>query len=790
MLHLLSRAAETHWSETSKSFCQSVRLLKAMMHLFLVVLGLLLSPHQANSRRDERTSCKPVTASFCQDVGYTTTLHPSGVQGFNLQQIGQIVETACSPDVATLMCRVVVPECSQEDDTQTKPCRALCEKVKTDCDSALRAKRLFWPMRLRCDALPESNCAQANSRRDERTSCKPVTASFCQDVGYTTTLHPSGVQGFNLQQIGQIVETACSPDVATLMCRVVVPECSQEDDTQTKPCRALCEKVKTDCDSALRAKRLFWPMRLRCDALPESNCAQGQEPRVTPTVPPTCQTIIVPLCIGLPYTETVMPNIFGHKTQEEASLEVHQFFPLVKVECSPHLKAFLCSVYTPECVSGKARPPCRTLCEQARSGCEVLMKKFGFQWPFKCETYTTESCEQVPDYQIFHTPPATCQAITVPLCTGLPYTETALPNILGHKTQEEASVEIHQFYPLVQVSCSPHLKPFLCSVYTPECVSGKVRPPCRTLCEQAQSGCESLLKKFGYKWPEALKCEGFTTESCGHYGVGSSGGICEPINIPMCQGLSYKQTISPNLLGHTNQREAAVKMSFFDSIVKTVCSLDIRFFLCTVYAPQCVAGEVQRPCRSLCERAKRGCESLMNSFGVSWPEELQCNLFPEENCIAENSRPEMLNAEGVLAKLNDGGFSVRGKSLSLRTAHLLLTLMDADKSGDLDVVEFFKLEFYVATTRREYVESYNGAVTQTQMKQTLSNHKFIVDDETFRVLWLEYGSQDGIEYDKFMTVLTKLQILKGRFQAHLLSLPCNCNVASFSFEQFIKSAII
>lgn len=117
------------------------------------------------------------------------------------------------------------------------------------------------------------------------------------------------------------------------------------------------------------------------------------------------------------------------------------------------------------------------------------------------------------------------------------------------------------------------------------------------------------------------------------YGVGSSGGLCEPINIPMCQGLSYNQTMSPNLLGHTSQREAAMKMSFFNSMMQTVCSVDIRFFLCTVYAPQCVAGEVQRPCRSLCERAKKDCSSLMTGFGVSWPEELQCNSFPEEMCI-------------------------------------------------------------------------------------------------------------------------------------------------------------
>ncbi|XP_019961338.1 uncharacterized protein [Paralichthys olivaceus] len=639
---------------------------------------------------------------------------------------------------------------------------------------------------------------QAHSGRDDRPNCKPVTASFCQGVGYTTTLHPSGVQGFNLQQIGQIVETACSPAVATLMCRIAVPECSSEDDSRVKPCRALCEKVKTDCESVLRAKRLSWPTRLRCEALPQSSCVQGQEARVSPTPPATCQTISVPLCSGLLYTETILPNFLGHKTQEEASLEVHQFTPLVKVGCSPHLKPFLCSLYTPECVAGRARPPCRTLCEQARSGCESLMNTFNFMWPenFRCDTMTTESCEHIqgPDSVDAQTPLPTCQMINVPLCKDLPYTETALPNVLGHKTQEEAGLELHQFYPLVKVECSPHLKPFLCSVYTPECVAGKVRPPCRTLCEQARSGCESLMNKFGLQWPENLRCEAFTLESCEHYGVSSSGGMCEPITIPMCEGLSYNQTIMPNLLGHTSQREAVMKMSFFNSIVQTVCSVDIRLFLCRVYAPQCVAGEVQRPCRSFCEKAKRGCESLMNSFGVSWPAELQCKLFPEETCISEDSRTEMLNAEAVLTKLNAGGFTVRGKSLSLKTARLLLTLKDSDNTGDLDVVELFKLEHYVAIIRREYVESYErrnpSAVTQTQMKKALAVHDFRVDDKTFQTLWHEHGSRGGIDYDEYVALLTKLQILRDRFEAHLLNLPCDCQVASFSFKQFLKSAII
>ena len=111
---------------------------------------------------------------------------------------------------------------------------------------------------------------------------------------------------------------------------------------------------------------------------------------------------------------------------------------------------------------------------------------------------------------------ATCQPITVPLCSDLSYTETVLPNVLGHKTQRDVDRDIQQFHPLVNMECSPHLKPFLCSVYTPECVSGKARAPCRTLCEQARANCEPLLNKFSFKWPEALRCEAFTTESCEH----------------------------------------------------------------------------------------------------------------------------------------------------------------------------------------------------------------------------------------------------------------------------------
>ena len=103
-----------------------------------------------------------------------------------------------------------------------------------------------------------------------------------------------------------------------------------------------------------------------------------------------CEPITIPLCKDILYNETIMPNLLNHQKQEDAGLEVHQFFPLVKVKCSPDLQIFLCSVYAPVCtVLDKPIPPCRSLCLSARGGCEGLMNKFGFQWPesLDCSRY-------------------------------------------------------------------------------------------------------------------------------------------------------------------------------------------------------------------------------------------------------------------------------------------------------------------------------------------------------------------------------------------------------------------
>ena len=103
-----------------------------------------------------------------------------------------------------------------------------------------------------------------------------------------------------------------------------------------------------------------------------------------------------------------------------------------------------------------------------------------------------------------------CEPITIPLCKDIQYNETIMPNLLNHQKQDDAGLEVHQFFPLVKVQCSPHLKFFLCAMYVPVCtVLEDAIPPCKALCLNAKNGCESLMNKFGFQWPESLDCEKF-----------------------------------------------------------------------------------------------------------------------------------------------------------------------------------------------------------------------------------------------------------------------------------------
>ncbi|MEQ2203585.1 Frizzled-3, partial [Xenoophorus captivus] len=69
-------------------------------------------------------------------------------------------------------------------------------------------------------------------------------------------------------------------------------------------------------------------------------------------------------------------------------------------------------------------------------------------------------------------------------------------------------------------------------------------------------------------------------------------------------------------------------------MVNLQCSPDLRMFLCAIYAPVCTEyGRMTSPCRRLCLQAKSDCYQLMDMFGVSWPEEMDCNRLEQQQFL-------------------------------------------------------------------------------------------------------------------------------------------------------------
>lgn len=109
-----------------------------------------------------------------------------------------------------------------------------------------------------------------------------------------------------------------------------------------------------------------------------------------------CETMQISFCEKVNYNKTMLPNSLGHTTQAEVEGDINVYHPLVKVNCSPDLRLFLCSVYAPLCFdrdhsleSEIKLQPCQSLCESARRGCSAHLKKLGLDWPepLRCEKF-------------------------------------------------------------------------------------------------------------------------------------------------------------------------------------------------------------------------------------------------------------------------------------------------------------------------------------------------------------------------------------------------------------------
>ncbi|CAF0736109.1 unnamed protein product [Brachionus calyciflorus] len=110
-----------------------------------------------------------------------------------------------------------------------------------------------------------------------------------------------------------------------------------------------------------------------------------------------------------------------------------------------------------------------------------------------------------------------------------------------------------------------------------------------------------------------------------------NGRTCQEITVPMCRNIEYNTTSFPNQFNHETQQEAAAEAHQFWALVEINCAKELKFFLCSMYTPICVPNYPQpiKACKSVCVRARLGCEKYMKKFGFEWPEHMNCDLFPE-----------------------------------------------------------------------------------------------------------------------------------------------------------------
>lgn len=138
-----------------------------------------------------------------------------------------------------------------------------------------------------------------------------------------------------------------------------------------------------------------------------------------------CEPIEIPLCANMPYNMTRMPNHLHHSTQENARLAIEPYGELVKQNCSSDILFFLCAMFAPICTphfQKEAIPPCRSVCERSRQGCEPLINKHNYSWPSYLE------CDLLPEYEkgVCVSPEAIVSSIPTGICITYLYQMIAL----------------------------------------------------------------------------------------------------------------------------------------------------------------------------------------------------------------------------------------------------------------------------------------------------------------------------------------------------------------------------
>ncbi|XP_049742623.1 carboxypeptidase Z [Elephas maximus indicus] len=110
-------------------------------------------------------------------------------------------------------------------------------------------------------------------------------------------------------------------------------------------------------------------------------CQSAQDPAAT------CVELPLGTCSDAAYNQTGFPTLLEHRSWDvvEASSEyilLSVLHHLLEGQCNPDLRLLGCAVLAPRCEGGRARRPCRRVCEGLREACQPAFDAIDMAWPY------------------------------------------------------------------------------------------------------------------------------------------------------------------------------------------------------------------------------------------------------------------------------------------------------------------------------------------------------------------------------------------------------------------------